>query len=74
MTDPTEARAALDTAIADALPLAGSHVRKRLKQLRRALNEVDEMRRRNRPTDSGPQSVAPATGAQPSPITPRRTQ
>jgi hypothetical protein len=41
-----EIRAALDAAIADALPVSGGQVRKRLKQLRRALGDADEQRRR----------------------------
>ena len=41
----TEKRAALDAAIADALPISGGQVRKRLKQLRRALGEADEKRK-----------------------------
>lgn len=45
MTTPTPTRAALDAAIAAALPVSGGLVRKRLKQLRRALADVDEQRK-----------------------------
>lgn len=39
-------RVKLDAAIAEGLPFAGGRVRKRLKQLRRALAELDEERKR----------------------------
>lgn len=45
----TEKRAALDAAIADALPISGGQVRKRLKQLRRALDDGDEVRKQRQP-------------------------
>lgn len=46
---PTEKRAALDAAIADALPISGGKIRKRLKQLRRALADGDEVRKQREP-------------------------
>lgn len=46
--DPSKARADLDAAIAAALPIAGSQVRKRLKQLRRALDAVPASSTQNR--------------------------
>lgn len=44
-TPTSEKRAALDTAIADVLPISGGQVRRCLKKLRRALAELDETRR-----------------------------
>jgi hypothetical protein len=41
----SEVRAALDAAIADGLPISGGKVRKRLKQLRKALAEADIQRK-----------------------------
>lgn len=41
---PAHARAVLDAAIDIALPVSGGTVRKRLKQLRRALADVDAAR------------------------------
>jgi hypothetical protein len=40
--DPAQARADLDVAITAGLPISGGLVRKRLKQLRRALADVPE--------------------------------
>jgi hypothetical protein len=44
--DPSDVRDVLDAAIRISLPVSGGTVRKRLKQLRRALADVDEARAR----------------------------
>lgn len=53
--DPGTPRQRLDTAIAEGLPLSGGDVRKRLKQLRKALADLDEVRARQAAMNRGRQ-------------------
>jgi len=48
-------RQRLDTAIAEGLPISGGDVRKRLKQLRKALADLDEVRARQAAMNRGRQ-------------------